>query len=78
MQNQPPRNNQILITNNLNITKIQLDQLLNIPKVEYINLNSDSYKREDFIEKIGTVRNEKYPGGVYIWNLVNYLEINFI
>jgi hypothetical protein len=63
--------NQILITNNLNITQIQLDQLLNIPKVEYTNLNSDSYKREDFIEKIGTVRNEKYPGGVYIWTHIS-------
>jgi len=28
--------NQILVTNSLNITKIQLDQLLNIPKVEEI------------------------------------------
>lgn len=59
--------NNILKSSGISFSQERLNELLKIPRLKFINLNKETIKSEDFLEFIGTVRDEKCSGGVYIW-----------
>lgn len=59
--------NSVLAFSGINITQTLLDKILSSPKLVFTNLSLYTLKSPEFLEHIGTIRNEKCPAGVYIW-----------
>lgn len=52
---------------NIKINQSILDEILKRPRLELLNLNSNTIKTDYFLKNIGTVRGKIQVPGVYIW-----------
>lgn len=59
--------NKVLAFADINITQPMLKEILNRPRLEFSNLDSNTIKSDYFLQNIGTVRGKIQVPGVYIW-----------
>lgn len=59
--------NSVLAFSDISITQTLLDKVLSSPRLVFTNLSLYTLKSPDFLEQIGTIRNERCRAGVYIW-----------
>lgn len=59
--------NNVLALTKFNIDQNTLDLILSKNPTNFINLDKNTISSELFLDEIGTIRNEKSKGGVYIW-----------
>lgn len=59
--------NKVLSLTGFSIDQNTLDLILSKPRLSFKKLSQDTILSKIFVEKIGTVRNEKSKAGVYIW-----------
>jgi len=59
--------NDLLSFANLSINQDLLDKILNKPVTTFINLKKDTMLSHDFLQNIGSIRNEKCLAGIYFW-----------
>jgi len=57
--------NDLLSFANLSINQDLLDKILNKPVTTFINLKKDTMLSHDFLQNIGSIRNEKCLAGIY-------------
>ena len=58
--------NNVLALTKFSVNQNTLDLILSKDPVGFVNLNENTISSEIFLEKLGTVRNERSKGGVYI------------
>jgi len=58
--------NKVLSLTGFSIDQNTLDLILSKPRLSFKKLSQDTILSKIFVEKIGTVRNEKSKAGVYI------------
>ena len=58
--------NNVLAFADISITQTLLTKILSSPWLVFTNLSLYTLKSPEFLEHIGTIRNEKCPAGVYI------------
>lgn len=59
--------NNVLAFTKFSIDQNTLDLILSKNPTNFINLDKNTISSELFLDEIGTIRNEKSKGGVYIW-----------
>jgi len=62
--------NKVLSLTGFSIDQNTLDFILSKPRLSFNKLSPDTLLSKIFLDKIGTVRNEKNKAGVYIWTYV--------
>lgn len=55
------------VLTNVSITQDILDEILSKPRINFEILNVDIINSDEFKKSVGTIRNEGYLAGVYIW-----------
>lgn len=59
--------NKVLAFSGIKITQSMLDKILNRPRLDFSNLDSNTTRSDNFLQTVGAVRGKIQIPGVYIW-----------